>query len=65
MDMIGLCFQLPDLCSGGQRCITKFEKKTAGHTLSIGDMKAILAQIVGKAKAGEMLNEAGINRTMD
>lgn len=40
---------------------TKMNYKTAGHTLSLGDMKAVLAQTVGKAKTEEMLNEAGIN----
>lgn len=63
MDM-GLCSQLPDLCNGGQRWVTKFEEKTAGHTLSI-DVKAILAQTVGKAKTGEILNEAGLKGAID
>ncbi|KAK2861062.1 hypothetical protein Q7C36_005228 [Tachysurus vachellii] len=65
MDMTGLANQLPDICQGGQKWITKFEEKTTGHLLAVGDIKAILAQVIGKSKATEILSEAGLKNTMD
>ncbi|KAF5891944.1 uncharacterized protein DAT39_018350 [Clarias magur] len=58
--MTGLANQLPDLCNGAQKWITQLEEKTIGHLLAIGDVKAILAQTIGKVKTTEILNEAGL-----
>lgn len=38
------------------RLITKFKEKTAGHKVAVGDIKAILALTLGKAKTLEQLN---------
>ncbi|KAL7831307.1 hypothetical protein SRHO_G00308100 [Serrasalmus rhombeus] len=58
MDLKGLTEQLPSINSGGQRWVTAFEERTAGHRLAIGDVKAILSQIVGKVKMENILSMA-------
>ncbi|KAF5894257.1 uncharacterized protein DAT39_016022, partial [Clarias magur] len=58
--MTGLANQLPDLCNGAPKWITQLEEKTTGHLMGIGDVKAILAQTIGKVKTTEILNKAGL-----
>ncbi|KAL7824726.1 hypothetical protein SRHO_G00327620 [Serrasalmus rhombeus] len=65
MDLKGLTEQLPSINSGGQRWVTAFEERTAGHKLAIGDIKAILSQTVGKVKMENILSEAGMQRMAD
>lgn len=65
MDMTRLTSQLPDICQGGQKWITKFEEKTTGHLLAVGDIKDILTQVAGKSNAAEILANAGLRNVMD
>lgn len=60
MDLTGLIQRLPNMCEGAQKWITQFEEKTSGQHLAIGDIKAIFCQTVGKGRAEEIFDMAGI-----
>lgn len=53
-DMIGLADRVPDLTEGASRWLTALEVKTAGLTLALGDIKALLIHISGKHTAEEI-----------
>ncbi|KAI3363283.1 hypothetical protein L3Q82_011906 [Scortum barcoo] len=60
-DMIGLADRLPDLTEGANKWITALEENTAGITLALGDIKALLMNIIGKHSTEEILLGAGLN----
>lgn len=58
--MIGLAGRLPDLTEGANKWITNLEESTAGVTLALGDIKALLMHIVGKHTTEEILLDASL-----
>ena len=48
MDMIGLAGRQPTLTDGANKWITALEESTAGVTLALGDIKALLMHTAGK-----------------
>ncbi|CAK6964818.1 uncharacterized protein LOC124463065 [Scomber scombrus] len=59
-DMIGLAGRLPDLNEGANKWITAFEESTAGVTLALGDIKALLMHVAGKHTAEEIFLNANL-----
>lgn len=59
-DMIGLVGRLPDLTEGANKLITSLVENTAGVSLALGDIKALLMNIVGKHVTEEILQNATI-----
>ncbi|XP_014879953.1 uncharacterized protein LOC106941426, partial [Poecilia latipinna] len=47
MDLVGLVSRLPDIHNGAGRWIRALEEETVGKILALGDIKAILAKVVG------------------
>ncbi|XP_041434794.1 uncharacterized protein LOC121399055 isoform X1 [Xenopus laevis] len=58
-DVEGIIRALPPLLRGADPWISKFEILTAGMSLCLGDLKALLAQILGRS-AQSIWNEAGL-----
>ena len=48
MDMIGLAGRLPTLNDGANKWITALEESTAGETLALGDIQALLMHTAKK-----------------
>lgn len=65
MDAAGLAKRLPNMCEGVQKWITRFEEQTMGHQLAIEDIKAILSNLLGKAKLSEAFFTAGLQGAVD
>lgn len=63
MDMEGLVQKLPDLNCGANKSIRTFAEETLGQIIVLGDMKALLGKIVGKAKVEEVLAVTGYANT--
>eukprot|EP00064_Thunnus_orientalis_P023754 superscaffoldBa00009313_g24013 len=57
-DMIGLAGRLPDLNEGANKWITALEESTAGVTLALGDIKALLMHMAGTAATEEVFKGA-------
>lgn len=58
MDMV----RLPDLSQGADKWITTLEKSTAGVTLALGDIKALLMKVVGKHATVNIFESAKLGR---
>ncbi|XP_046870728.1 uncharacterized protein LOC124463065 [Hypomesus transpacificus] len=58
MDMIGLAGRLPTLTDGANKWITALEESTAGVTLALGDIKALLMHTAGKQITEEIFQGA-------
>lgn len=59
-DLEGLVKSLPNLHqTGASRWISEFEDATTGKKLAIGDVKAILARIIGHEETMRLLQRAG------
>ena len=48
MDMIGLAGRLPTLTDGANKWIIALEESTAGETLALGDIQALLMHTAKK-----------------
>lgn len=57
-DMIGLAGRLPHLTEGANKWITALEENTAGVTLALGDIKALLMHVGGKHTTEEIFHAA-------
>ncbi|CAI5692236.1 unnamed protein product [Oreochromis niloticus] len=62
MDMVGLAERLPDLSQGAGKWITALEESTAGVTLALGDIKALLMKVVGKHATVNIFENAKLGR---
>lgn len=58
MDLKNLIVDLPNLQEGGTKWIREFEDKTQGILLAIGDMKAILANILARDQMLKIMSRA-------
>lgn len=63
--MIGLADRLPDLTEGANKWITALEESTAGVTLALGDIKALVMYIIGKHDAEEILLKPGLKNLIE
>ena len=64
-DLEGLATRLPDIHEGAGKWIRVFEEETMGKLLAVGDIKALLAKIVGGAKMDEILQTTTLNRAVN
>ena len=64
MDMIGLAGRLPTLTDGANKWITALEESTAGVTLALGDIKALLMHTAGKQITEEVFQGAQLPRVV-
>ncbi|XP_036071017.1 uncharacterized protein LOC118599606 isoform X1 [Oryzias melastigma] len=59
VDLTGLVARLPDLHDGAAKWIRVFEEETVGKMLAIGDIKAVLAQILGVPTMENIIHKTG------
>lgn len=59
-DMVGLAGRPPDLNEGATKWITPLEENTAGVTLALGDIKALLMYVTGKSTTEEIFHGASL-----
>ncbi len=64
-DLEGLVTHLPDIHKGAGKWIKVFEEETVGKLFAVGDIKALLAKIMGGAKMEEILQASNLNRAVD
>ncbi|KAL0147796.1 hypothetical protein M9458_056873, partial [Cirrhinus mrigala] len=64
-DLEGLVTRLPDMHEGAGKWIRVFEEETMGKLLAVGDIKALLAKIIGGAKMEEILQASGLERAVN
>lgn len=60
LDLNGLLARLPNIHEGATRWIRAFEEQTTGLMLAMGDIKAILARVMGTTAMNNMLNEGDL-----
>lgn len=60
MGMVGLAGRLPELTEGTNKWITALEESTAGVSLALGDIKALLMNLAGKNITEEIFTAAGL-----
>ncbi|XP_041835381.1 uncharacterized protein LOC121636162 [Melanotaenia boesemani] len=56
-DLTGLVSELPQISAGGGKWIKALESNTAGTFLSLGDIKAVLAQVLGLSKMQQFFRD--------
>ncbi len=61
----GLATRLPDIHEGAGKWIKVFDEETMGKLLAEGDIKALLAKIMGGAKMEEIIQAYNVNRAVD
>ena len=64
-DLEGLVTRLPNIHEGAGKWIRVFEEETMGKLLSVGDIKALLAKIIGGSKMEEILQASDLDRAVD
>ncbi len=64
-DLEGLIARLPDVHEGAGKWIKTFEEETMGKLLAVGDIKALLARILGGTKMEEILQASDLERAAD
>ncbi|KAL0149340.1 hypothetical protein M9458_055378, partial [Cirrhinus mrigala] len=64
-DLEGLIARLPDIHEGAGKWIKTFEEETMGKLLAVGDIKALLAKILGGTKIDEVLKASDLERAVD
>ncbi len=64
-DLEGLVTRLPDIHEGAGKWIKVFKEETMGKLLAVGDIKALLAKIMGGAKMEEILQASNLDRAVD
>ena len=64
-DLEGLVTRLPDIHEGAGKFIKVFEEETMGKLLAVGDVKALLAKIIGGTKMDEILLTTTLNRAVN
>ncbi|XP_026080498.1 uncharacterized protein LOC113057344 isoform X2 [Carassius auratus] len=64
-DLEGLVTRLPDIHEGAGKFIKVFEEETMGKLLAVGDVKALLAKILGGTKMDEILLTTTLNRAVN
>lgn len=57
-DLEGLINDLPNIHNGASKCIREFEEKTQEKKLAIGDIKAILARMIGQDETTRVIRAA-------
>ncbi|MGL5955277.1 MAG: C2HC-type zinc finger protein, partial [Brevinema sp.] len=65
MDLGGLVARLPDLSEGAGKWIKLLEDEVQGKMISLGDIKALLARVVGGLKMTEILYAAELSDAVD
>ena len=63
-DLDGLIFRLPILQEGAGIWIGKLESEMVGKRLAVGDIKALLSQILTRETTTSLLNKVGLGRIM-
>lgn len=64
-DLESLISRLPDIHEGAGKWIRHFEDETTGKLLAIGDIKALLAKILGGSRLNELLELSGLESAKD
>lgn len=64
-DLEGLTTRLPDIHEGAGKWIKAFEEETMGKIIAVGDMKALMARILGGTKMEEILQISELDRAVD
>lgn len=64
-DLQGLVNRLPDIHEGAGKFIRILEEELAGKLIAVGDIKALLAKIVGGAKTDQILQDANLHRAVN
>nr|XP_054591515.1 uncharacterized protein LOC129155805 [Nothobranchius furzeri] len=65
LDLTGLVSRLPHIQDGAGKWIRAFEQETTGLMLALGDLKAILARVVGTSAMGTLLASNGVQWMLD
>lgn len=64
-DLEGLISRLPNINSGASKWIRMFEEYTVGKLLAVGDLKALLARVLGISKMEGVLQNGGLMHLLD
>lgn len=64
-DLEGLVSRLPDIHEGAGKWIRVFEEETMGKLLAVGDIKALLARVIGGTKMEEILEASELDRAVN
>ena len=59
--MEGVLSRLPNIYNGGSQWIRTFEELTVGRLIAVGDLKALLARVLGLAKMESVLRNGGLD----
>ncbi len=62
---MGLVTRLPDIHEGAGKWIKVLQEQTMGKLLAVGDIKSLLAKIMGGAKMEEIIQASDLNRAVD
>ncbi|KAJ8356711.1 hypothetical protein SKAU_G00195050 [Synaphobranchus kaupii] len=63
--MLGLVERLPDIHEGAGKWIRAIEEETMGKLLAVGDLKALLARLLGMARMEEVLMKSGLQAAVN
>ncbi|KAJ8346616.1 hypothetical protein SKAU_G00280170 [Synaphobranchus kaupii] len=63
--MLGLVERLPDIHEGAGKWIRALEEETMGKLLAVGDLKALLARLLGMARMEEVLMKSGLQAAVN
>ena len=64
-DLEGLVLRLPNINEGASKWIRTFEEHTVGKLLAVGDLKALLARVVGISKMESILDNGELHELLD
>ncbi|KAJ8360930.1 hypothetical protein SKAU_G00174550 [Synaphobranchus kaupii] len=63
--MLGLVEHLPDIHEGAGKWIRALEEETMGKLLAVGDLKALLARLLGMARMEDVLMKSGLQAAVN
>jgi len=65
LDLEGLILKLPNINDGASKWIRTFEEYTVGKLLAVGDIKALLARVLGISKMESLLEHGALYCWLD
>ena len=64
-DLEGVVLNLPDITHGATKWIRKVEELTMGKIMAVGDLKALLARVLGIHKMESLLTNGGLDKLLN
>ncbi|KAK0145553.1 hypothetical protein N1851_015507 [Merluccius polli] len=64
-DLEGVALNLPDITHGATKWIRKVEELTMGKIMAVGDLKALLARVLGINKMESLLTNGGLGELLN